>query len=64
MSYDREEAERLLEIVKATQQMYWGAVFELEAALGIEVDTTWDFAEMTLEELETRTEAAEEEEPF
>lgn len=43
--------EELLEKVQETQSNFWEALGDLENALGIEIDGTQDFEQMTLEDI-------------
>lgn len=56
----RPDAERLLERVQNTQTEVWNALSALEAELGIELDSTRDYQDVTIDAL--RAEAEEEEE--
>ena len=51
MTIDKPAAEEILSRVQVAQTKFWDALNELEAAIGHDLDSVRDFAEMTLDDL-------------
>lgn len=51
MQVDKPTAEEVLSRVQETQTKFWDALNGLEAAIGHDLDSVRDFAEMTLDDL-------------